>query len=82
MSNKAQNEWAIDYRHNEYFGKFKSKLDKKYGIKDKLVGKTGAGMATRAAGVLGATYLKGRSDESESRRPSKNTGFSYYDKDF
>jgi len=58
------------------------KLDKKYGIKDKLVGKTGAGMATRAAGVLGATYLKGRSDESESRRPSKNTGFSYYDKDF
>ena len=58
------------------------KLDKKYGIKDKLVGKTGAGMATRAAGVLGATYLKGRSDESESRRPSKNTGFSSYDKDF
>ena len=58
------------------------KLDKKYGIKDKLVGKTGAGMATRAAGVLGATYLKGRSDESDSRRPSSNTGYSSYNKDF
>ena len=31
VGNKAKNEWAIDYRHNEYFGKFKSKLDKKYG---------------------------------------------------
>ena len=58
------------------------KLDKKYDIKGKVLGKTGAGMATRGAAVLGATYLKGRSDESESRRPSRNTGFSSYDKDF
>ena len=35
VSNKAQNEWSIDYRHNEYFGKFKSKLDKKYGLLSK-----------------------------------------------
>ena len=35
VSNKAQNEWSIDYRHNEYFGKFKSKLDKKYGLLNK-----------------------------------------------
>ncbi len=35
VSNKAKNEWSIDYRHNEYFGKFKSKLDKKYGLLNK-----------------------------------------------
>ena len=35
VANKAKNEWAIDYRHNEYFGKFKSKLDKKYGLLNK-----------------------------------------------
>ena len=33
--NKAQNEWAIDYRHNEYFGKLKLKLDQKYGLLNK-----------------------------------------------
>ncbi len=33
--NDAQNEWAIDYRHNEYFGKLKLKLDKKYGLLNK-----------------------------------------------
>ncbi len=33
--NKAQNEWAIDYRHNEYFGKLKSKLNTKYGLLNK-----------------------------------------------
>ncbi len=35
VHNKAQNEWAIDYRHNEYFGKLKLKLDKKYGLLNK-----------------------------------------------
>ena len=35
VSNKAQNEWAIDYRHNEYFGGLKSKLDKRYGLLNK-----------------------------------------------
>ena len=35
VCNNAQNEWSIDYRHNEYFGKFKSKLDKKYGLLNK-----------------------------------------------
>ena len=33
--NKAQNEWAIDYHHNEYFGKLKLKLDQKYGLLNK-----------------------------------------------
>jgi len=33
VANKAKNEWAIDYRHNEYFGDLKSKLDKKYASK-------------------------------------------------
>ena len=33
--NKAQNEWAIDYRHNEYFEKLKMKLDRKYGLLNK-----------------------------------------------
>lgn len=31
ISNKAKNEWAADYRYNEYFGRIKDKLDKKYG---------------------------------------------------
>ena len=31
ISNKAKNEWASDYRYNEYFGQIKDKLDKKYG---------------------------------------------------
>ena len=35
VANKAKNEWAIDYRHNEYFGDLKSKLDKKYGLLNK-----------------------------------------------
>ena len=35
VHNEAQNEWAIDYRHNEYFGKLKLKLDKKYGLLNK-----------------------------------------------
>ena len=35
VNNKAQNEWAIDYRHNEYFEKLKSKFDKKYGLLNK-----------------------------------------------
>ena len=35
VANKAHNEWAIDYRHNEYFGDLKSKLDKKYGLLNK-----------------------------------------------
>ena len=35
VANKARNEWAIDYRHNEYFGDLKSKLDKKYGLLNK-----------------------------------------------
>tara|TARA_B100000282_G_scaffold280808_1_gene242233 strand:+ start:486 stop:1343 length:858 start_codon:yes stop_codon:yes gene_type:complete len=35
VHNKAQNEWAVDYRHNEYFGKLKLKLDKKYGLLNK-----------------------------------------------
>ena len=35
VHNKAKNEWAIDYRHNEYFKKLKLKLDKKYGLLNK-----------------------------------------------
>ena len=35
VSNEAINEWASDYRHNEYFGNIKNKLDKKYGILNK-----------------------------------------------
>ena len=35
VANKAHNEWAIDYRHNEYFGDLKSKLDRKYGLLNK-----------------------------------------------
>ena len=35
VANKAKNEWAIDYRHNEYFGDLKSKLAKKYGLLNK-----------------------------------------------
>ena len=35
VANKAKNEWAIDYRHNEYFGELKSKLNKKYGLLNK-----------------------------------------------
>ena len=35
VANKAHNEWAIDYRHNEYFGNLKSKLDRKYGLLNK-----------------------------------------------
>ena len=35
VANKAHNEWAIDYRHNEYFGYLKSKLDRKYGLLNK-----------------------------------------------
>ena len=35
VHNKAKNEWAIDYRHNEYFKKLKMKLDKKYGLLNK-----------------------------------------------
>ena len=33
--NEANNEWASDYRHNEYFGNIKNKLDKKYGTLNK-----------------------------------------------
>ena len=36
VANKAKNEWAIDYRHNEYFGDLKSKLAKKYGLLNKM----------------------------------------------
>ncbi len=35
VANKAHNEWAIDYRHNEYFGNLKFKLDRKYGLLNK-----------------------------------------------
>ena len=35
VANRAQNEWAIDYRHNEYFGELKTKFDKKYGLLNK-----------------------------------------------
>ena len=35
VSNEANNEWASDYRHNEYFGNIKNKLDKKYGTLNK-----------------------------------------------
>ena len=28
-------EWAIDYRHNEYFKGIKDELDKKYGLMNK-----------------------------------------------
>ena len=35
VANKAHNEWAIDYRHNEYFADLKSKLDRKYGLLNK-----------------------------------------------
>tara|TARA_B100000575_G_C23007096_1_gene580222 strand:+ start:136 stop:993 length:858 start_codon:yes stop_codon:yes gene_type:complete len=35
IRNKAKNEWAIDYRHNEYFGKLKFELDKRYGLLNK-----------------------------------------------
>ena len=35
VANKAKNEWAIDYRHNEYFGDLKSKLNKRYGLLNK-----------------------------------------------
>ena len=35
VANKAHNEWAIDYRHNEYFGDLKSKLYRKYGLLNK-----------------------------------------------
>tara|TARA_A100001015_G_scaffold289724_1_gene361921 strand:+ start:135 stop:992 length:858 start_codon:yes stop_codon:yes gene_type:complete len=31
ISNKAKNEWAADFRYNEYFGQIKNKLNKKYG---------------------------------------------------
>ena len=31
VKNNAKNEWAIDYRHNEYFKKLKGNLSKKYG---------------------------------------------------
>ena len=30
VSNKAKNEWAIDYRHNEYFRNIKTKIDSEY----------------------------------------------------
>ena len=30
IHNDAKNEWAIDYRHNEYFGNLKNKINKKY----------------------------------------------------
>ena len=30
VKNNAKNEWAIDYRHNEYFRELKSKLGKEY----------------------------------------------------
>lgn len=30
VSNKAKNEWAIDFRHNEYFKGIKKKLDNEY----------------------------------------------------
>ena len=30
IHNDAKNEWAIDYRHNEYFGELKKKINKKY----------------------------------------------------
>ena len=33
--NNADNEWAIDYRNNEYFAELKNKLDKKYGLLNK-----------------------------------------------
>ncbi|MDC3180142.1 hypothetical protein OA862_02060 [Candidatus Pelagibacter sp.] len=35
VNNKAKNEWAIDYRHNEYFKEIKADLDKKYGLMNK-----------------------------------------------
>ena len=35
VNNKAKNEWAIDYRHNEYFKEIKDTLDKKYGLMNK-----------------------------------------------
>ncbi|MBD1165107.1 class I SAM-dependent methyltransferase [Pelagibacterales bacterium SAG-MED13] len=35
ISNKAKNEWAIDYRHNDYFSELKTKLNKKYGHMNK-----------------------------------------------
>ena len=35
ITNKAQNEWASDYRHNEYFEKLKNSLNKKYGTLNK-----------------------------------------------
>ena len=35
VNNKAKNEWAIDYRHNEYFKGIKDELDKKYGLMNK-----------------------------------------------
>ena len=35
VANRAQNEWAIDYRHNEYFRELKTKFDKKYGLLNK-----------------------------------------------
>ena len=31
IKNNAKNEWAIDYRHNEYFKELKNNLNKKYG---------------------------------------------------
>ena len=35
VSNSANNEWAIDYRNNEYFAELKNTLDKKYGLLNK-----------------------------------------------
>ena len=35
VSNNAKNEWAIDYRHSEYFRELKNKLDKKYSYLNK-----------------------------------------------
>ena len=32
VKNDAKNEWAIDYRHNEYFKKLKSKLGRENGF--------------------------------------------------
>ena len=35
VKNDAKNEWATDYRHNEYFKELKGKLDKEYGLLNK-----------------------------------------------
>ena len=35
VNNKAKNEWAIDYRHNEYFQGIKDELNKKYWLMNK-----------------------------------------------